>query len=148
MERKKPDSPASALRLSFKARFRSPAAAIVVVIVIIVIAIVVPIIIAVVVPVVIPVVIPIVVPIVVPIIVVVRTRRSSDQRERCDGEDLSKPLAPSQVHESSFGSGERNRSAVLILQEMGFFVFWEIVCRMRKMKPNMMKPDAAFGIVR
>ena len=122
MERKKPDSPASALRLSFRARFRSSAATIIIVVVIIVvivvpiiITVVVPIIIAVVVPIVVAVVVPIVVAIVIPIIVVVRTRRSSDQRERCDGEDLSKPLASSQVHESSFGSGERNRSAALIL---------------------------------
>ena len=133
--RKKPDSPASALRLSFRARFRSSAATIIIVVVIIVV-------------IVVPIIIAIVVAVVIPIIVVVRTRRSSDQRERCDGEDLSKPLASSQVHESSFGSGERNRSAVLILQEMGFLVFREIVCQIGKMKPNMEKLSAAVGIVR
>ena len=141
--RKKPDSPASALRLSFRARFRSSAATIIIVVVIIVV-IVVPIIIAIVVAVVVP----IVVAIVIPIIVVVRTRRRSAPFDRCSGEDLSKPLASSQVHESSFGSGERNRSAVLILQEMGFLVFREIVCQIGKMKPNMEKLSAAVGIVR
>lgn len=143
MERKKPDSPASALWLSFRARFRSSAATIIIIIVIVIV-----IVIVVVVAIVVPIIIPIVIPVVVPIIVVVRTRRSSDQGERCEREDLSKPLAPSQVHESSFGSGGRNRSAVLILQEMGFLVFREIVCQIGKMKPNMEKLSAAVGIVR
>ena len=145
MERKKPDSPASALRLSFRARFRSSAATIIIIVVIVIVII---IIVVVVVAIVVPIIIPIVIPVVVPIIVVVRTRRSSDQGERCEREDLSKPLAPSQVHESSFGSGGRNRSAVLILQEMGFLVFREIVCQIGKMKPNMEKLSAAVGIVR
>lgn len=144
MERKKPDSPASALWLSFRARFRSSAATIIIIVIVIIIIVV---IIVVVVPIIVAIVIPIVIPVVVPIIVV-RTRRSSDQGERCEREDLSKPLAPSQVHESSFGSGGRNRSAVLILQEMGFLVFREIVCQIGKMKPNMEKLSAAVGIVR